>query len=193
MEAETKMSETANGIRENGAEPTAKPPVQDSDLKALVKRANNGDKSCLSQVRALFADGPRGKALREANGSPVERLRRSLVEKAAGENVLIKEAMEQEIVELEAELAGASPTRIEQLLAERASICGFILNRYEDGYARSDGWPIHAVDLQMRKIDKAHARFLSALRTLAQVRKLALPTLQVNIARNQVNVAETRP
>jgi hypothetical protein len=48
-------------------------------------------------------------------------------------------------------------------------------------------------DLQHRKIDKAHARFLTALRTLAQVRKLALPTLQLNIARNQVNVAETRP
>jgi len=47
-------------------------------------------------------------------------------------------------------------------------------------------------DLQHRKIDKAHARFLSSLRTLAQVRKLALPTLQVNIARNQVNVAETK-
>ncbi len=187
------MSETANGSRENGAESKAKPPVQDSELKALVKRANNGDKSCLPEVRALFADGSRGKALREANGSPAVRLRRSLVEKAAGENVLIKEAMEQEIVKLEAALAGASPTPIEQLLAERASICWFILNRYEDAYARSDGWPIHSVDLQMRKIDKAHARLLSALRTLAQVRKLALPTLQVNIARNQVNVAETRP
>lgn len=43
-----------------------------------------------------------------------------------------------------------------------------------------------------QRLDKAHARFLSALRTLAQGRKLALPTLQLNIARNQVNVAETR-
>jgi hypothetical protein len=43
---------------------------------------------------------------------------------------------------------------------------------------------------QHRKIDKAHARFLTAVRTLAQVRKLALPTLQVNIAKNQINVAE---
>jgi hypothetical protein len=34
-----------------------------------------------------------------------------------------------------------------------------------------------------------HARFLSAVRTLAQVRKLAVPALQVNIAKNQVNVA----
>ncbi len=38
-----------------------------------------------------------------------------------------------------------------------------------------------------------YARFLSSLLTLARVRKLAVPNLQVNIARNQVNVAETRP
>ena len=43
-------------------------------------------------------------------------------------------------------------------------------------------------DFQYRKIDRAHARFLSAVRTLAQVRKLGLPTLQVNIGANQVNV-----
>jgi hypothetical protein len=42
------------------------------------------------------------------------------------------------------------------------------------------------------KTIKGH-RFLSAIRTLAQVRKLALPTLQVNIGQNQVNVAESKP
>ena len=90
------------------------------------------------------------------------------------------------------ELEGPNPTPIERLLAERASLCWFIVNRYENAYANADGWNISQADLQHRKIDKAHARFLSAVRTLAQVRKLALPTLQVNIAKNQVNVAETR-
>jgi hypothetical protein len=51
---------------------------------------------------------------------------------------------------------------------------------------------IAQANFHLGRIDKAHARFLSAVKTLAQVRKLALPTLQVNIARNQVNVAETR-
>jgi hypothetical protein len=64
------------------------------------------------------------------------------------------------------------------------------VNQYENTYANASGWNISQADLQHRKIDKAHARFLTAVRTLAQVRKLALPTLQVNIARNQVNVAE---
>ena len=40
-----------------------------------------------------------------------------------------------------------------------------------------------------RCIDWAHKRYLSAIKTLAVVRKLAVPVLQVNIARKQVNVA----
>ena len=44
-------------------------------------------------------------------------------------------------------------------------------------------------EFHQRRIDHAHKRYLSALRTLDQVRKLALPVLQVNIARRQVNVA----
>ena len=40
-----------------------------------------------------------------------------------------------------------------------------------------------------KSIDRAHRRYLSAIKTLATVRKLALPVLQVNIAKKQVNVA----
>jgi hypothetical protein len=45
------------------------------------------------------------------------------------------------------------------------------------------------MNYHQRKIDRAHARLLSAVRTLAQVRKLAVPALQLNIAKKQVNVA----
>lgn len=34
----------------------------------------------------------------------------------------------------------------------------------------------------------AHKRLLSALKTLAEVRRLMLPTVQVNIAEQQVNL-----
>jgi hypothetical protein len=38
-----------------------------------------------------------------------------------------------------------------------------------------------------RRIDRAHRRFLSTLKTLATVRRLALPALQINVAGQQVN------
>jgi hypothetical protein len=42
-------------------------------------------------------------------------------------------------------------------------------------------------------MDGAHKHYLSSLKTLAVVRKLAVPVLQVNIARRQVNVAGVCP
>ena len=45
-----------------------------------------------------------------------------------------------------------------------------------------------------RRIDRAHRRFLSACRTLAQVRNLAFPTVVVAVADQQiVNIDQRGP
>ena len=187
------MSEVATGSAEVAVVSKSKPPAPGQETDDVFSRAKKGDESCLPQVRALLDDGEYGRSLRESAGSSAEWLRQNLIEKAAGKNVLVREAIEQKLDGLRAELEGPNPTPIERLLAERASLCWFIVNRYENAYVNSKEWTIPQADFQHRKIDKAHARFISSLLTLARVRKLALPTLQVNIARNQVNVAETRP
>jgi hypothetical protein len=43
-------------------------------------------------------------------------------------------------------------------------------------------------DFHRRRIDAAHRRYLAALKALATVRKLAVPALQINLAKKQVNV-----
>ena len=40
-----------------------------------------------------------------------------------------------------------------------------------------------------RSRDRANKRYLSSIKVLALVRKLAVPVLQVNIAKKQINVA----
>ncbi len=170
-----------------------KPPASGEETPELIKRAEAGDRSCVPEVLALLADPDRGPACRTICGSSAEWLRRSIIQKSAGKNVLCDEAIGQELDRVRSELEGPNPTPIERLLAARASLCWFIVHWYENTYANSEGWSVAQADFQHRKIDKAHARFLTAVRTLAQVRKLALPTLQVNIAKNQVNVAESRP
>jgi len=166
-----------------------KPPTPGQETRALFDRAAEGDQSCLPAVRALLADGDRGLSYREAYGSSAEWLRQSLIEKAAGENVIAQEAIRQKLDGVRSELEGPNPTPIERLLAERASLCWALVNWYEDSFQSIESMSIAQADFHQRKIDRAHNRFLSAVRTLAQVRKLALPALQLNIARNQVNVA----
>jgi hypothetical protein len=186
------MSEVATHKPAPGVVSELSGPDLDRFSKELLNRAAEGDASCLPEIRAVLS-GKRGLHYVQTLGSAANYLRQTIVKKAAGKNILVEEAIRRNLDRLQADLAGPNPTPIEQLLAERASLCWFILNRYEDAYANASGWNIDNADLQQRKTDKAHARFLSAPLTLASVRKLALPTLQLDIARNQVNVAETGP
>jgi hypothetical protein len=117
-------------------------------------------------------------------------LRQKLTKKAIGKNVLGDEAIEQKLDKIRSELEGPNPTEIERLLAERASLCWFIVHWYENVYANSSDWIIAQAEYHQRKIEKPHARFLASLRALAQVRKLAVPALKLNIANNQLNVVE---
>jgi hypothetical protein len=189
MAEETTMSDLATKSPAPGAVSKPKPPARGQETTALLERARDGDQSCLPEILGLLADGERGDTYRRAYGSSADWLRRSIVQKVAGKNMLHQEAIVQELDRVKADLEGPDPTPIESLLAERASLCWFIVHWYENAYVNADGWNIAQVDLQHRKIDKAHRRFLTAVRTLAQVRKLALPTLQLNIARTQVNVS----
>jgi len=43
-------------------------------------------------------------------------------------------------------------------------------------------------EYHQKRLDQAHRRHLSAIRTLAQVRRLG-PTVQINIAEKQINTA----
>jgi hypothetical protein len=88
-----------------------------------------------------------------------------------------------------AELAGPDPSPIERLLAERAAVCWFAVTAYETIDNGSTDRTLRQAEYQLRRAESAHRRFLSAVATLARVRKLALPALQVNIGANQVNVA----
>ena len=67
--------------------------------------------------------------------------------------------------------------------------CWLHLHDLQLRFIQAESMPIARADYQQRAIDHAHRRYLSAIKTLATVRKLALPALQVNIARKQVNIA----
>jgi hypothetical protein len=189
MAEEKAMSEVATKNAEAGAVSKPKPPDPGQETRELVKRASKGDQTCLPEIRALLSDGDRGRYYRETYGSSADWLRQTIVNKGAGENVLVQEAIRQKLDSVRSELEGPNPTPIERLLAERASLCWALVNWYENSIQSIESMSVVQADFNQRKIDRAHVRFLSAVRTLVQVRKLALPTLHVNIAKNQVNVA----
>ena len=98
------------------------------------------------------------------------------------------------MLRIEEGIAGDNPTPLEALLAERVVSCWMLVELME---ALTSGWFNRDKEqrvspqflLQMVKIQESvHRRYLAAIRTLAQVRKLQAntPAVQVN---TQVNIA----
>ena len=134
-------------------------------------------------LRKLFADDPgRGERLTaEAAGI-------TLVRKLAGQDLAVREGLRRKLESLRAELGGLTATPLERLLVERIVACWLHLHHLEALYA-GNSMPLELATYYQRSLSAAHKRYLSAIKTLAVVRKLAVPVLQVNIARRQVNVA----
>ena len=103
----------------------------------------------------------------------------------------VKEGLVRDLDEYVAALSGPAPTPAESILAETAALSWFALRMHEVHFAGSsssgNGMTINQAKFHLTKIDRAHARLMSTLKTLATVRRLAIPAVQINIAKQQVN------
>ena len=104
---------------------------------------------------------------------------------------MYKETLPRKLDQLRAELGGPDPAPLERLLVKRVVSCWLHLHHLELTYASKESMSLELGAYYQRCLDRAHRRYLSAIKTLAVVRRLALPVLlaQVNIAaKQQVNV-----
>jgi hypothetical protein len=171
--------------KKNEAEPRI--PATEAELWALVRRAEKGDAKTVPVLRKLLSEP--SDLVEWLGGNLALQAERTIIKDAGAENLAFKEALTRKMELLRQELAGPKPTPLESLLAERIALCWLSIHLVEIRFEQ------YAKDLSMRqavhwqdRIDRAHRRYLSAIRTLATVRKLAV-VVQVNIARKQVNVA----
>ncbi len=104
------------------------------------------------------------------------------------EDLASKEAMGRQLACMREEVAGENPSPLERLLAERVVATWLQVQLFEGIYASSmfKSMTLSQADYHQRRIDKAHGRHLSAIRALAQIRKMG-PLIQVNIAEKQIN------
>jgi hypothetical protein len=114
-----------------------------------------------------------------------------LIDWAAGKdgNEKTKAKLRDELCSVAAELAGPSPSPAERMLAETAATAWFAYRLHEAAYAAGatgeGGMSLAQSEHAQRRMDRAHRRLLSTLKALAHVRRLALPFVQINLARRQ--------
>lgn len=164
-----------------------------NEMMTLIRRAENGDESAMKDLRAVYDEVP---ILWEQTGDMAAQVLRTLARRMAGKNLVVQESIQRKCKTMRAELAGANPTPLESLLADRIVVCWLTLQQAEFNYASADSMTLDQAAFAQKRISAAHNRYLTAIRTLAQVRRLAVPVVQVNVAQagaRQLNVATPGP
>jgi len=163
-------------------------PTTFAGLRDLVLRVDAGDKTVQPLIRLLIHSEP-DTAMWLLAGDLVTQNQRALVESFAGSDPERTEAIHNQVRLLRQELAGPSPSAIELALIDRLLICWLQVQLCDHEFLQAKGEPVKHADHRDRLRNRAHRRFLSAVKTLATVRKLNIPAIQVNIGDQQINVA----
>ena len=159
------------------------PKYTEKSLRALVNRAQAGDEKILPELRRLL-DLPGVPAI---FGDLAGRVRDALLDRLTKVNLLNRELISREARRLGDELLGPAATPVERLLVEQIVVSWLQMN--ETTLRAAAASHIVSGNLLHRRADLVHRRFLAALRTLALIRRLAGPAVQINIAERQVNVS----
>ena len=150
-------------------------------LRELTEKAQDGDEEAALDIREILDASP-DLAWRFING-PAKVAESTMINEIIREGDLAsKELLKHQLESMRIEVAGENPSPLERLLAERVVATWFQVQLFEGLFASGmKSGTLKQDDHRQKRLDRAHQRHLSAVRTLAQVRKLG-PAVQINIA-----------
>jgi hypothetical protein len=146
------------------------------EFRDLIQRAEQGDASTLAQLQEVMKSPI---AVDFFGGDLSKSLETTLVTRTAGKNLPFREAMLRKLQMLREEIGGSKACPLEKLLVDRIVCCWLLLYDAETCYVQAKDMTISQGDYHQRRIDRLHRRYLSAIKMLAVVRRLALPVLHV--------------
>ena len=157
-------------------------------LARLTERAEKGadGQARTELVRAFATDAE----LWRSFGDMAERAERALREMMTRGDPAKGVEFDRSTAAMRQALLGTDPSPLERLLVERVVLCWIQVSHtdYIDALNLQERLGTPAGDAIERRQDRAHRRFLAAAKTLAQVRRLGVPMVQMNIGQNQVNI-----
>ena len=160
-------------------------------LTALLMRAAGGDEAAAAEAIRACTAVP---SLWEKVSGLGETAERAWIEMLAGtgpNGAFTREATRRELGRLRREVAGETPSPVERLLAERVALCWLHATHADTQYAQrlADGMSFRESEFHQRRCERANRQLLRSIQTLATVRRLLRPVVQVNVAEQQINVA----
>src|ERR1700683_664465 len=161
------------------------------EMTKLVQQAEQGDTTVLPALRKLLTEKPQ---LWVMYGDLAAWAERSWLDLIAGPNLVLRESLERKLQQLREELGEPSASPLDDLLVRRAVSCWLEVHYADVHLAQLHHQNANATQLRVveRFLTSSHHRYLSAIRQLAQVRKLLRPALSpLDLATTTIH--ETRP
>jgi hypothetical protein len=157
-------------------------------LRALLRHAEKGQEDAVPEIRQILDEHP-GLAWRFVDVAHIAE--DALIEEMTKEGDLAaKELIRCQLEAIREEVAGKNSSALERLLSERVVVTWLEVQFFEALYAKNmPKLTIARAEHHQKRLDRAHRRHLSAIRALAQMRKLLKGTAitQINIAEKQIN------
>jgi hypothetical protein len=150
------------------------------EMNEITAKGKQGDAEAVAKFRMLCRADP--EVGRKTTTALLEVTQSKILDDLFDEkNRLARTVLEAHLLRMGDELAGVNPSAIERLLVDRVVLCWLQLYRADYDEAATSGQSPTMVRLRVYRQSQAHKRFLSAIKALAEVRKLPIVALQVNV------------
>ncbi|HEX4143081.1 MAG TPA: hypothetical protein VHY91_05995 [Pirellulales bacterium] len=140
-----------------------------ADLQALVAQARAGDAEVLPALRQMLESHPEiWQQCADLGGNVLRRW----IERLSQGDPLAEEALLLKVEAMKIEFGGTAPTPLESLLIDRIVVCWLQLQQADGLASQMDTCPPKMATLILRRQKHAHRQFMTAIQTLAIVRRL---------------------
>lgn len=158
-----------------------------SDFGRLVQKANEGDEEANRALwQKLDAEGRANDFVRGItdNGYQTRELREK--------SLVTRTAFQRKMKQMRQELGVETASPLEKLLIERIVLCWYHLYDVELSYTRQmrESISLEKATYYQKALDRAERRYQEAVKSLAVLRRLQVPVMQINIGEKQVNIAQ---
>ena len=140
-----------------------------SRLQAVLDRARQGDKAVLPELKRILDDNP---FLWQERNQLVTVCEQGWLDKIAGKDLLLAQSIRRQVELMKQEIAGAFPTPLESLLAQRIVAAWLALQHADLADAVNDANGGKVDEMRIKRLDSANKRFLASVKSLAIVRRL---------------------
>jgi len=134
----------------------------------LIELANAGKPRALRLLRRVLDEHPE---IWQEAGDLALLAQRQLMQAAVGKNQFARESLERKIEELKVELVGTSPSRIEELAAERVTATWLQVHHLDLLAASYPDQSTPQAKAVSKRQDQAHRRYMQALKSLGTLRR----------------------